>query len=257
MSTTMHPQAGGESAGWLQRTLSLAYGAVAYMIFLCTFLYAIGFVSRFVVPKHVNSGAVGPTFTAVAIDLALLGLFAVQHSGMARKGFKHVLTGFVSPVIERSTYVLISSFVLIALFWFWQPIPTVIWHVDNLVAAFAIQLVSMVGWLLVLYSTFLISHFELFGLKQVVMNFVGKAIPEMSFRTPALYRFVRHPLYLGFIIAFWATPTMTAGNLLFAGMATAYIFIGIALEERDLVATFGEQYRQYKARVAMLLPGVF
>ena len=129
-----------------------------------------------------------------------------------------MLTSFVSPVIERSTYVLCSSFVLILLFHFWQPIPMVIWHVDNVAVAFAIQLVAMVGWLLVLYSTFLISHFELFGLKQVVMNFVGKAIPEMSFRTPALYRFIRHPLYLGFIIAFWATPTMTAGNMLFAGI---------------------------------------
>ena len=257
MSMTMQPQSSGEAAGLLKRTLSLAYGAIAYAIFLGTFLYAIGFVSRFIVPKNVNSGEPGPTLTAIAINLALLGLFAVQHSGMARKGFKHVLTRFVSPVIERSTYVLCSSFVLIALFYHWKPIPAVIWHVDNLALAFAIQLVAMVGWLLVLYSTFLISHFELFGLKQVVMNFVGKAIPEMSFRTPALYRFVRHPLYLGFIIAFWATPTMTAGNLLFAGMATAYIFIGIALEERDLVATFGEQYRQYKARVAMLLPGVF
>ena len=257
MSTTMHPQTGSESVGWLQRTLSLAYGVTAYAIFLGTFLYAIGFVSRFVVPKHVNSGETVPTLTAVAIDLLLLGVFAVQHSGMARKGFKHVLTRFVSPVIERSTYVLCSSFVLIALFWFWQPIPAVIWHVDDLAMAVAIQVLSAVGWLLVLYSTFLISHFELFGLKQVVMNFVGRAIPEMSFRTPALYRFMRHPLYLGFIIAFWATPTMTAGNLLFAGMATAYIFIGIALEERDLVATFGDQYRQYKARVAMLLPGVF
>jgi protein-S-isoprenylcysteine O-methyltransferase Ste14 len=245
------------ASSWFSRSLSLAYGAIAYMIFLGTFLYAIGFTGRFIVPKTVNSGPAGQILTAVLVDLALLGLFAVQHSGMARRGFKHVLTRFVSPVIERSTYVLCSSLVLIALFYHWQPIHTVIWQVDNVAVAFAIQIVSMVGWLLVLYSTFLISHFELFGLKQVVMNFVGRAVPEMSFRTPFLYRFVRHPLYLGFIIAFWATPMMTAGNLLFAGMATAYIFIGILLEERDLVATFGEQYRQYKARVAMLLPGVF
>ena len=156
-------------------------GTIAYAIFLGTFLYAIGFSSRFLVPKHVNSGGDVPPLYAIVIDLALLGLFAVQHSGMARRGFKHVLTRFVSPVIERSTYVLCSSLVLIALFWFWQPIHTVVWQIDNLAIALAIQLLSMPGWLLVVYSTFLISHFELFGLKQVVMNFVGRASPQMNF----------------------------------------------------------------------------
>jgi methanethiol S-methyltransferase len=257
MTITTHPQASGEVPGWLSRTLGLVYGTVAYTIFLGTFLYAIGFTSRLIVPKTVNSGAAEPLLYAVAVDLALLGLFAVQHSGMARRGFKHVLTRFVSPVIERSTYVLCSSLVLIALFYFWQPIRTVVWHIDNLAIAFAVETLSMLGWLIVLYATFLISHFELFGLKQVMLNFIGRAAPEMSFRTPGLYGMIRHPIYLGFIIAFWATPTMTVGNLLFAVATTAYIFIGIALEERDLVATFGEQYRQYKARVAMLLPRVF
>jgi protein-S-isoprenylcysteine O-methyltransferase Ste14 len=244
-------------AGLVSRTLTLIYGTAAYAIFFGTFLYAIGFAGRFIVPKHVNSGLAGPPLYAVAINLLLLALFAIQHSGMARRGFKHALSGIVSPAIERSTYVLCSSLALIVLFAFWQPIPAVIWQIDSLSLAFAVQLISMLGWLLVLHSTFLISHFELFGLKQVAMNFIGRALPESSFRTPGFYRFVRHPLYLGFIIAFWATPTMTAGHLLFVAGATAYIFIGMALEERDLVAVFGEQYLQYKVRVARLVTGLF
>lgn len=258
ITTPMHSQSGpAVSSGWLARTMGLIYGTVVYAIFFGTFLYAIGFLTRFIVPKTINTGGTMPPLYAVAIDLALLSLFAIQHSGMARRGFKRVLTRFVPPAIERSTYVLCTSLVLIALFYFWQPIQAVIWHIDSLPLAFAVQALSMLGWLIVLYSTFLISHFELFGLKQVVLNFLGHAVPEMSFKTPGLYRFIRHPIYLGFIIAFWATPMMTAGHLLFAAVATSYIFVGIALEERDLIATFGEQYRQYKARVAMLLPGVF
>lgn len=176
---------------------------------------------------------------------------------MARRGFKALLTKFVSPVIERSTFVLMSSLVLIALFVFWQPMPQLVRNVTNPIAAMAVRGVSAFGWLIVLYSTFLISHFELFGLKQVMTNFVGRIVPEMSFKTPGLYRFIRHPIYLGFIVAFWATPVMTAGHALFAFATTAYIFIGIWLEERDLVAMFGDQYRQYRERVAMLLPGIF
>jgi protein-S-isoprenylcysteine O-methyltransferase Ste14 len=245
------------SSGPIARTLGFIYGTAVYTLVLGTFVYAMGFTTRFLVPKHVNSGgAVSPPY-AVAVDLVLMGIFAIQHSGMARKGFKRMLTGFVSPVIERSTYVLCSSLALIALFAFWQPIRTIVWHLDNLALAFVVQLVSMLGWLLVFRSAFLIDHFELFGMKQVTMNFIGGTAPATSFTTPGFCRFVRHPLYLGFIIAFWATPTMTAGNLLFATAATAYIFAGIALEERDPVATFGEQFRQYKTRVAMLLPGVF
>ena len=244
-------------SGLLARTLGLVYGTVAYTIFLATFAYAIGFLSRFIVPKTVNSGGAVSELHAVVIDLVLLGIFAVQHSGMARKGFKRVLTRYVSPFVERSTYVLCSSLVLIALFYFWQPIHAVVWHIESLPIAFAVQCLSMIGWLLVVRSTFLIGHFEMFGLKQVAMNFVDRAVPAIGFVTPGVYRVIRHPLYLGFIIAFWATPTMTVGNLLFVAATTAYIFVGIALEERDLIATFGEQYRQYKARVAMLLPGVF
>jgi protein-S-isoprenylcysteine O-methyltransferase Ste14 len=244
-------------SGMVLRTLGLIYGSVVYAIFVATFLYAIGFVTRFLVPKTVNSGGTMPPLYAVVVDLVLLALFAVQHSGMARRGFKRVFTRYLSPAIERSTYVLCTSLVLIALFTFWQPINAVVWHIDDLALAFSVQLVSMYGWLIVLYSTFLISHSELFGLKQVVLNFLGRAAPDTTFKTPGLYRRIRHPLYLGFIIAFWATPTMTVGNLLFATVMTAYIFIGIALEERDLIATFGEQYRRYKARVAVLLPGVF
>jgi methanethiol S-methyltransferase len=255
--TLTAPAPSRTSSGLFFRTFSLVYGTVVYTIFLGTFVYAIGFTSRFIVPKHVNSGgAVSPPY-AIVTDVVLMSIFAIQHSGMARKGFKRVLTGLVSPVIERSTYVLCSSLVLIALFAFWQPVHALVWHIDNLALAFVVHGVSMLGWLLVVYSTFLFSHFELFGLKQVGMNFIGRPAPATSFATPGFYRHVRHPLYLGFIIAFWATPTMTVGNLLFAAMATAYIFIGIVLEERDLVAAFGEQYRQYKARVAMLLPGVF
>jgi methanethiol S-methyltransferase len=247
--TLTAPTPSRTSSGLIFRTLSLVYGTVVYTILLGTFVYAIGFTSRFIVPKHVNSGgAVSPPY-AIVTDLILMSIFAVQHSGMARKGFKRVLTGLVSPVIERSTYVLCSSLVLIAVFTFWQPIKTIVWHIDNLGLAFVVQLVSMLGWLLVLRSTFLIDHFELFGLKQVAMNFIGRAAPSTNFGTPGCSRFGSHPLYLGLIIAFWATPTMTAGNLLFVTVATANILVSIALEERD------EQYRRYKARVAMLLAG--
>jgi protein-S-isoprenylcysteine O-methyltransferase Ste14 len=254
IATSASPQA---SSGLLSRTLVLIYGTVVYAIFFGTFLYAIGFAGRFIVPKHVNSGMSGPPLYALAVNLVLLAIFAIQHSGMARRSFKRAMTGVMSPAVERSTYVLCSSVALIVLFAFWEPIPAVVWHVDNLAVAFSVQLISMLGWLLVLHSTFLISHFELFGLKQVAMNFIGRALPESSFKTPGFYRFVRHPLYLGFIIAFWATPTMTSGHLLFVAGATAYIFIGMALEERDLVAVFGEQYLQYKARVARLVPALF
>ena len=254
--TDQHPQSAPATAGAVARIAGLVYGSTSYLIFLGTFLYAIGFVSGLIVPKTIDSGTATP-LKAIIVNLLLLSVFAVQHSGMARRGFKRVLTGVVSPVVERSTYVLCASLALILVFAFWQPVPAVVWSVGNPAASMAVAALSALGWLIVLYSTFLISHFELFGLKHVLLNFFGRALEPIRFHTPGLYRFVRHPIYLGFIIAFWAAPTMTVGHLLFAFVTTAYIFVGIALEERDLVATFGDEYRRYKERVAMLLPRIF
>jgi protein-S-isoprenylcysteine O-methyltransferase Ste14 len=239
------------------RILVLGYGAVAYLIFLGTFLYAIGFVTQFIVPKTIDSGTAPPPVEALIVNLLLMSLFAIQHSGMARQGFKKLFTRVASPAIERSTYVLLASLSLVLLFWQWQPIPNVVWHIETSALANAVLALGFFGWLIVLYSTFLISHFELFGLTQVVTHFAGRLIAPVKFKTPGLYRLVRHPIYLGFIIAFWSAPTMTAGHLLFAAVTTAYIFVGIWLEERDLVSLFGDEYRRYRAKVAMLLPGLF
>jgi protein-S-isoprenylcysteine O-methyltransferase Ste14 len=246
-------------ASFATRLLTLCYGGVAYLIFLGTFLYAIGFVSGFVVPKTVDKAAGTPSslMTALLINLVVMSIFAVQHSGMARRGFKRVFTRFASPAIERSTYVLLASLSLILLYWQWQPMPTMVWNIENSVAANIVTAGGFLGWLIVLYSTFLISHFELFGLTQVVSHFAGRVTEPMKFKTPGLYRMIRHPIYLGFIIAFWFTPTMTLSHLLFAAVTTAYIFVGIYLEERDLVAMFGDEYRRYRDRVAMLMPRLF
>jgi protein-S-isoprenylcysteine O-methyltransferase Ste14 len=181
-------------------------------------------------------------------------LFAVQHSVMARKEFKNWWTQYVPKSVERSTYVLFASLTLIVLFWLWRPMPAVIWHISNPELAMAVTGLSFLGWLIVLTSTWLINHFELFGLQQVVDNLAGHSIQQPAFRTPLFYKFVRHPIYLGFIIAFWATPTMTLGHLLFAAVTTAYVVVGITLEERDLVAQFGDEYRRYRERVSMLIP---
>src|SRR6478735_3442460 len=262
MSITIQSGSNGATAqagtpSLAMRLLALGYGGIAYLIFLGSFLYAIGFVSRFVVPKTIDTGPASSWPTALAIDLVLMSIFAVQHSVMARQGFKKLFARFAAPAIERSTFVLLASLSLILLFWQWQPMPTVIWNIEGPVFAGAASAGGMIGWLVVLYSTFLISHFELFGLKQVVTHFAGRVVAPVKFKTPGLYRLIRHPIYLGFIIAFWFTPTMTLGHLLFASVTTAYIFVGIWLEERDLIAFFGEEYRKYRERVAMLLPGVF
>ena len=236
------------------RFLGLLYGVVAYLVFFGTILYAIGFVEGLLVPKAIDTGAVVPVAEAVIVNLLLMSLFAVQHSVMARKPFKRWLTQYVPVSIERSTYVLLASLCLVLLFWQWRPMPAVVWQVADPNLALAMIGVSMIGWGMVFLSTFLINHFELFGLHQVANNLVGRPMPPVRFRTPVLYKVVRHPIYLGFIIAFWVAPTMTVGHLLFAAVTTAYIFVGIALEERDLIALFGDEYRNYRKRVAMIVP---
>jgi protein-S-isoprenylcysteine O-methyltransferase Ste14 len=236
------------------RIVAFLYGVVAYVFFFVTFLYAIGFVEDLVVPTTIDTGLSAPTMQALIINLILMSIFAIQHSVMARQQFKRWWTQFVPASVERTTYVLFATLALALLLWQWRPMPEVVWQVANPQAATAITAVSLIGWLIVLTSTFLINHFELFGLHQVANNLTGRPMPAPRFRMPLYYKFVRHPIYLGFIIAFWAAPTMTLGHLLFAAVTTAYIFVGIQLEERDMVDVFGDQYRSYKKRVSMLLP---
>lgn len=239
----------------MTRILALLYGFVTYAIFLASILYAIGFVDGLIVPKDIDSGPAAPIGEALAIDIGLLLLFAVQHSVMARQSFKRWWMRYIPTAIERSTYVLFASLALLLLFWQWRPMTTAVWQIDNAQVAMAMTALSMLGWFIVFTSTYLINHFELFGLQQVIQNMSGAATPAAEFRTPLTYRLVRHPIYLGFVIAFWATPVMTIGHFLFAAGTTVYIFVGIALEERDLVALFGDDYRRYRERVAMLIPG--
>ncbi len=236
------------------RIVAFLYGVVVYVFFFVTFLYAIGFVEDLVVPTTIDTGLSAPTMQALIINLILMSIFAIQHSVMARQQFKRWWTQFVPASVERTTYVLFATLALALLLWQWRPMPEVVWQVANPQAATAITAVSLIGWLIVLTSTFLINHFELFGLHQVANNLTGRPMPAPRFRMPLYYKFVRHPIYLGFIIAFWAAPTMTLGHLLFAAVTTAYIFVGIQLEERDMVDVFGDQYRSYKKRVSMLLP---
>ena len=238
----------------LKRILFFAYGSLSYLIFLGTFLYAVCFIGNFGVPATLDGAASGPLWVGFVIDAGLLALFAVQHSVMARKWFKDWWTRFVPRPIERSTYVLFSSLALILLFWQWRPLGGVVWSVTNTAVRLVLLGLFAFGWGLVLLSTFLINHFDLFGLRQVWLYLLGRPYTTLRFAIPGPYRLVRHPLYVGWLFAFWMTPTMTLAHLLFSVATTAYILLAIRFEERDLVREHGEAYEKYRRSVPMLVP---
>lgn len=238
----------------MKRSLTVAYGVASYLLFVVAFLYAIGFVGNFLVPRTVDSGITAPLTEAVLVNLLLMSVFAVQHSVMARPAFKRWWTRMVPQAIERSTYVLLASLALLLLYWQWRTIPAVVWKVESVAGQWILWVLFWAGWITVLSSTFMINHFELFGLRQVYLAWRQKPYAELGFRIVMLYRLIRHPIMAGFIVAFWATPTMTTGHLLFALVTTAYILAAIQLEERDLVAALGDQYLDYRQHVSMLVP---
>lgn len=240
----------------MHRTLALAFGTVSYGVFFASFLYLVGFLSGLVVPKSIDSGQAGSLGTAVLVDTALLLLFGVQHSVMARPGFKRWWTRFVPHSIERSTYVLASSLVLIALYAWWQPIDAPVWEATSPLARGVLYGLLFGGVGLVLFSTFLIDHFDLFGLRQVVLHFRNRSYSERHFVMPVLYRFIRHPLYVGWFVTFWATPSMSAGHFLFALVMSAYILVAIPLEERDLEKLHGESYRRWRESTPAFVPRI-
>lgn len=240
----------------MRSVIAALYSAIVYLIFLAAFLYAVGFVQNLWVPKSIDSGTPGDLVPALGVNVALLGIFALQHSVMARPSFKRVWTRIIPEAAERSTYVLAASLALILLYAFWQPIPETVWSIGNPAMATLVYWMSWAGWAMVLISTFLISHFHLFGLSQGFSGLLGLKTAPAEFRTPLFYKWLRHPIYAGFIIAFWAAPEMSWGRLLFAVATTGYILIGIWLEERDLVAQFGDRYRAYRRDVGMLMPKI-
>jgi protein-S-isoprenylcysteine O-methyltransferase Ste14 len=238
----------------MKKTLAIIYGLFAYLFFFGTFLYAIGFVGNVFVPKSIDTGRPSPLPTAIIIDAALLSVFALQHSIMARQGFKRQWTRIISWYVERSTYVVAATAALALLLWQWRPITAPVWDLRAGALGILLGITFWLGWGILLLSTFLINHFELFGLQQVWGYFRGVEFQHPAFKSPALYKMVRHPIYLGFVIAFWSAPLMTVGHLLFSVATTGYILVGIFFEERDLISHYGQTYRDYRARVPMLLP---